>query len=85
MERRPFQFFGPTRSMELRHLAERPGRSFSITPGWRRNAKKSCWRAWPQELHVVGRPAAEGTKVRLTYVPDFHIDTLKPISRYFRR
>jgi hypothetical protein len=29
-----------------------------------------------------GQPP-RGTKVRLTYVPDFHIDTLKPMSRYF--
>jgi hypothetical protein len=37
-----------------------------------------------QELHVVGRDQPPGgTKVRLTCVPDFHIDTLKPMSRYF--
>jgi DNA-binding transcriptional LysR family regulator len=37
----------------------------------------------PRNCTWSGDQPPRGTKVRLTYVPDFHIDTLKPMSRYF--
>jgi DNA-binding transcriptional LysR family regulator len=44
--------------------------------------KRAVGEDGPRNCTWSGDQPPRGTKVRFTYVPDFHIDTLKPMSRY---
>jgi hypothetical protein len=45
--------------------------------------KRAVGEDGPRNCTWSGDEPPRGTKVRFTYVPDFHIDTLKAMSRYF--